>query len=269
MAAIELVLTGEGNTVNNKNKSSASIHLISAPKIGCQQCNLNTLCLPLSLSVDETEAVDQIVKRTRPLRKNQRIYSSGEQFRSIYAVRTGSVMVYSITDDGDEHVVGFYYPGEIFGLSAIGSGEYVNSAKALETSALCELPFDQLGSLATTLPVLQGRLYKLLSNEISEDQQLQMLLSKKNVEERLGTFILNLSQRYKQRKLSPNSFSLPMSRRDIGNFLGIAVETISRIFSKLQRERILEVDKKEVRILDQRRLCGIAHEEHHHNSAGL
>lgn len=248
----------------NSDKSSASIHLINpAPKIACQACSLNSLCLPLSLSLDETSALDAIIKRTRPLRKNQRIYGAGERFRSIYAVRTGAVMVYSITDDGDEHVVGFYYPGEIFGLNAIGSGLHINTAKALETSSLCELPFDQLEVLAKELPNLQGRIYKLLSSEISDDQQLQMLLSKKNVEERLGTFILNLSNRYKQRKLSPNSFSLPMSRRDIGNYLGIAVETISRIFSKLQRENILEVDKKEVRILDQDRLCGIAHEEKH------
>jgi CRP/FNR family transcriptional regulator len=217
----------------------------------------------MSLGNDETGALDAIVERTRPLGKNQRIYGAGDNFRSIYAVRTGSVMVYSITDDGDEHVVGFYYPGEIFGLNAIGSGRHINSAKALETSTLCELPFSKLESLAEELPSLQGRIYTLLSNEIAGDQQLQMLLSKKNVEERLGTFILNLSDRYRARKLSPSSFSLPMSRRDIGNYLGIAVETISRIFSKLQREKILAVDKKEVRILDQHRLCGIAHEEHY------
>jgi CRP/FNR family transcriptional regulator len=249
--------------MNKIDKSSSSIRLVAPPRIACQECNLNSLCLPLSLSTDETGALDNIVERTRPLGKNQRIYATGEQFRSIYAVRTGAVMVYSITDDGDEHVVGFYYPGEIFGLNAIGSGNHINSAKALETSALCELPFTNLESLAKDMPSLQGRIYRLLSDEIAGDQQLQMLLSKKNVEERLGTFILNLSDRYRQRKLSPSSFSLPMSRRDIGNYLGIAVETISRIFSKLQRENILVVDKKEVRILDQHRLCGIAHEEHY------
>lgn len=249
--------------MNKFEKTSASIHLLAPPRIACQQCNLNSLCLPLSLNLDETGALDKIIKRTRPLGKNQRIYGAGDQFRSIYAVRTGVVMVYSISDEGDEHVVGFYYPGEIFGLNAIGSGQHINCAKALETSALCELPFTKLESLAKEIPSLQGRIYKLLSNEIAGDQQLQMLLSKKNVEERLGTFILNLSSRYRQRKLSPSSFSLPMSRRDIGNYLGIAVETISRIFSKLQRENILEVDKKDVRILDQHRLCGIAHEEHY------
>jgi len=239
------------------------MHLVSPPKIDCLHCSLNSLCLPLSLNISDTTALDEIIKRTRPVGKNHRIYATGDQFRSIYAVRTGAVMVYSIADDGDEHVVGFYYPGEIFGLNAIGPGQHLNCAKALETSAICELPFDRLEKLARELPDLQARIYRLLSNKIAGDQQLQMLLSKKNVEERLGTFILNLSNRYRQRKLSPDSFSLPMSRRDIGNYLGIAVETISRIFSKLQRENILIVDKREVRILDQDRLCGIAHEAPH------
>jgi CRP/FNR family transcriptional regulator len=242
-------------------KNDSKIHVIQGFQTNCQSCGLNSLCLPVTLSASETEEVDQILKRSRPYRKNQMIYSPGENFVSIFAVRAGSVKVYNIDSSGDEHVIGFYFPGEIFGLNAIDEGHHVSFAKTLETTALCEIPFSKLESIAEELPNLQTRIYRLLSREIREDQQLQMLISKRSVEERLGTFILTLSERYRRRKLSPDSFGLPMSRRDIGNYLGVAVETISRVFSKLQRDNILIVEKKGVRILDKDALCGVAHRQ--------
>ena len=239
--------------------SNSNIRVIPGFQTNCQTCGLNALCLPVSLDTTETDQVDKILKRSRPYRKNQMVYTPGAEFISIYAVRAGSVKVYNIDSSGDEQVIGFYFPGEIFGLNAIDEGCHVSFAKTMETTALCEIPFAKLEQLAVELPNLQSRIYRMLSREIREDHQLQMLLGKRSVEEKLGTFLLTLSERFRRRKLSPDSFNLPMSRRDIGNYLGVAVETISRIFSKLQRDKIIVVEKKGVRIIDKDRLCGVAH----------
>lgn len=227
--------------------------------ISCQDCGLNALCLPYSLTMDEIDVVDKSFKRGKPFQKNQLIYEVGRPFSSLYAVRSGAIKTYSIDDTGEEHVIGFYLPGEIFGLDAIDSKSHESCAKALETSAICEMPYDRMDELSSKIHNLQTHMYRLLSREIREDQELQLLLSKKTAEERIGVFLLNLSARYSQRKLSPTSFRLPMARTDIGNYLGLAVETVSRVFTRMQNNEILHVEGKEVQILDHRRLCEVAH----------
>lgn len=225
----------------------------------CQECALNALCLPVSLSEEDVGRLDDIVGRGRPLQRNQRIYETGDKFGSIYAVRSGAIKVFNIDESGDEQVIGFYLAGEIFGLDAIHEQIHESSAKALETSAICEIPFQKVEELSLKIPNLQNHIYKMLSKEIHADQQLQLLLSKKTAEEKIGTFLLNLSARYHLRKLSPNSFRLPMARTDIGNYLGLAVETVSRVFTRLQKNDVLKVDGKEVSIINHQELCRIAH----------
>ena len=189
------------------------------------------------------------------------MFEDGQQFTSLYAVRSGAIKAYSADQNGEEQVIGFYLPGELFGLDAIHNDAYVCSAKALETSAVCELPFAQVTELSAKIHNLQAHMYKTLSKEINIDQQFHRLLSKKTAEERISTFLQNLSERYQRRKLSPTSFRLPMSRTDIGNYLGLAVETVSRVFTRLQQNGILKVDGKELQILDLGKLCDIAHSE--------
>ena len=227
--------------------------------VSCQACSLNALCVPHSLTESEVAIVDAAVKRSKPIQRNKTVFEAGDKFASLYTVRSGAVKTYSVDQEGDEHVIGFYLPGEMFGLDAISSGQHISSAKALETTAICEIPYNRLEELSAQIHNLQTHMYKLLSHEISEDQQLQLLLSKKTAEERIGNFLLGLSSRYRLRHLSPTSFRLPMARTDIGNYLGLTVETVSRIFTRLQKSNILQVDGKEVRILDQHRLCAVAH----------
>ncbi|MDB4151575.1 fumarate/nitrate reduction transcriptional regulator Fnr, partial [Pseudomonadales bacterium] len=207
------------------------------------------------------EIVDAALKRSKPIQRNKTVFEAGDKFSSLYTVRSGAVKTFSVDREGDEHVIGFYLPGEMFGLDAINSGHHISSAKALETTAVCEIPFNRLEELSRRIPSMQSHMYRLLSHEISEDQQLQLLLGKKTAEERIGSFLLGLSSRYRQRHLSPTSFRLPMARTDIGNYLGLAVETVSRIFTRLQKNDILKVDGKEVCILDHHRLCEIAQKE--------
>lgn len=226
--------------------------------VSCQHCSLSALCIPSNLTTKEMDEVDAAVKRSKPLQKNQLFFETGDTFVSLYAVRSGAVKTYSIDESGEEHVVGFFLPGELIGLDAIDTGIHQNSGKALETSTLCEIPYDQVAQLSMKIHNLQKHMYRLLSREIREDQELQLLLGKKTSEERIGAFLLGLSKRYKQRQLSPTSFRLPMARTDIANYLGLAVETVSRNFTRLQKHNILRVEGKEIEILDQYQLCAIA-----------
>ena len=230
-------------------------------QVSCQQCSLSALCIPKSLSNEEMDEVDATIKRAKPLQKGTSIFTSGDTFGSLYAVRSGAFKSFSIDEAGDEHVVGFFLPGELIGLDAIDDNFHPTSAKALETSTLCEIPFSEIENLSAKIHNLQSHMFRLLSREIREDQELHMLLGKKTADERIGTFLLNLSSRYKQRQLSATLFRLPMARTDIANYLGLAVETVSRVLTRLQHQKILSVEGKDVEIINHQQLCVVAHSE--------
>lgn len=219
-------------------------------KVACKDCNLFQLCLPVGIDARELEELDNIIKRRRPLKRGDHLFHVGTPFQSIYAVRSGSIKTYAPTEDGHEQVTGFHLPGELLGLDAINLEHHPCAAKALETTSLCEIPFDRLEELSTRLPSLQHQLLKIMSKEILHDQSLLMLLGKKSAEERLAALLLSLSERYLQRGFSPTDFYLSMSRNDIGNYLGLAVETVSRLFSRFQDEGLLNVQRKHVCITD-------------------
>lgn len=233
--------------------------------VSCQHCGLSAICIPTSLTDEELDIVDSEIKRAKPLHKNNTVFDAGDKFHSLYAVRSGAFKAYSIDESGEEHVVGFYLPGELIGLDAIDTAKHPTAAKALETSTVCELPYDQMEVLSSQIHNLQSHMYRLLSKEIREDQELQLLLSKKTAEERIGTFLLNLSNRHKRRHLSATLFRLPMARTDIANYLGLAVETVSRVLTRLQAQEVLKVDGKNLEILDHHQLCVIAHADCHGN----
>ncbi|MGK2915833.1 MAG: fumarate/nitrate reduction transcriptional regulator Fnr [Porticoccaceae bacterium] len=220
------------------------------PEVNCSACRMNTLCLPIALQIDEVDQLNAIVQRGRPIQKEEHIYRAADPFKSVYVVRSGSVKTYAINDNGIEQVTGFYFPGEIFGMDGIAHSHHISSALAMETSAICEIPFARLEELSITLPSLQRHFLRVMSREIASDQQLIALLGKNSAEERLATLLLSISARNARRNLSETRFRLPMSRADIGNYLGLTVETVSRVFSRFQKQRFLNVDKKEVQLLD-------------------
>jgi CRP/FNR family transcriptional regulator len=218
-------------------------------RINCSDCRLNSICLPIALESQDIDRLDSIIQRSKPLRKGEHIYRESEPFTSVFAVRSGSVKAYRITGDGKEQITGFYFPGELLGVDGIAQNSHTVSAKALETAAVCEIPFKRLEELSTILPSLQRHFFKLMSQEITQDQQLITLLSKNSAEQRIASLLLSISARSARLKLSATSFRLPMSRTDIGNYLGLTVETVSRIFSRLQKAGLLEVENKEIRML--------------------
>ena len=227
--------------------------------VSCQNCGLNELCIPHALSTAEINEVDRVVKRGKPLRRGDYVYHAGDDFSSLFAVRSGAIKVFTIDDMGGEQVIAFGLPGEILAMDAIDSEKHINSARALETSSVCELPYQDMEQLSASIQNLQVYMYKLMSREIRIDQELQMLLAKKASEERMGAFLMNLSMRYKRRKLSATHFRLPMARSDIANYLGLAVETVSRVLTRLQTLGALKVEGREIEILDHHALCEIAH----------
>lgn len=218
--------------------------------INCGNCRLGTICLPLALEADDIVRLDEIVQRGRPLQKNEHLYREGDEFDSVFAVRSGTIKAYRITGDGQEQVTGFYFPGEILGMDGISKDRYASSAKALETSAVCEIPFNRLEELSAQMPSLQRHFFQLMSQEITSDQQLITLLSKNSAEERVAALLIGISMRNARRKLSKTSFRLPMSRTDIGNFLGLTVETVSRVIGRFSKQGLIEVDSKEISLLD-------------------
>ncbi|WP_438465228.1 fumarate/nitrate reduction transcriptional regulator Fnr [Marinomonas sp. PE14-40] len=216
----------------------------------CQNCSLSALCLPISLADDDVNRLDQIIERKKPLKKGDILFRQGDEFESVYAVRTGTLKTFNITNSGEEQITGFYCPSELLGLSGIDKNIYPVSAKALETTTVCEIPFSHLEQLSEQIPTLKHQLFKVMSRKICDDQQMMVLLGKKNADEKVASLLLNLSARFKKRGYSATSFRLAMSRGEIGNYLGLAVETVSRVITRFQKNGMIQVDGKEISIID-------------------
>ena len=227
-------------------------------QVSCGNCRLSAICLPLSLHIDDIDKLDNIIQRSRPLQKGEYLYRANEPFQSVYAVRSGTVKSINISSNGEEQVTGFYLPGEILGMDGLAQNHHNNSAIALETSAICEIPFSRLEELSVEIPSLQRHFFQLMSKEIANDQQLITLLSKNSADERIAALLLSISTRNHRRHLSAAKFRLPMSRTDIGNYLGLTIETVSRVLSRLQKSGILNVNKKDIAILDMQSLKNTA-----------
>ncbi|MFB0962322.1 MAG: fumarate/nitrate reduction transcriptional regulator Fnr [Pseudomonas sp.] len=224
----------------------------------CKDCSLAALCLPLSLDMQDLDALDNIVKRSRPMKKGDFLFRQGDAFASVYAVRSGSLKTFSVTDCGQEQITGFHLPSEFVGLSGMDTELYPVSAIALETTSICEIPFDRLDELSASLPQLRRQLMRIMSREIRDDQQMMMLLSKKTADERIATFLVNLSARFRARGYSPQQFRLAMSRNEIGNYLGLAVETVSRVFTRFQQNGLLAAEGKEINLINLIEICALA-----------
>ena len=216
----------------------------------CGNCGLASMCLPLALTQPEMTQLDGIIKKSTPYRRGESIFRQGDIFTSIYAVRAGMVKSTVINARGEEQITGFYFPGELIGLNSLHEVFYSGTSIALETVSVCEIPFVKLDELSALLPELRRQLMRQMSQEISDEQNMMLVLAKTSAEEKLGNFLIRLSLRFKRLGFSATQFRLTMSRVDIGNYLGLAVETVSRTLTKLQLRGVIKVKGKEVAILD-------------------
>ncbi len=234
------------------------IRLRALPEAHCKDCSLSGMCLPLALQTEELDTLDEIVKRGRPLKKGEMLFRQGEPFSSIYALRSGAIKTFSLSDGGEEQITGFHLASEMIGLSGMDNQQYPVSAMALETTSVCEIPFERLDDLTAVMPQLRKQVMRLMSREIREDQQMMLLLSKKTADERIATLLINLSARFRARGYSARSFRLAMSRNEIGNYLGLAVETVSRVFTRFQQQGLIVAEGKQIEILEHTELCALA-----------
>jgi CRP/FNR family transcriptional regulator len=231
-------------------KSGQGALTVNQLRVACSSCSLRELCLPAGLDAREMERVDRLVNRRRRLARGEHLYRAGAPLAALYAIRSGFMKSCVLHDDGREQVAGFHMAGDLLGFDAIGSGRHISDTVALEDSEVCEIPFPHLERLARELPSLHQQLNRVLSREIARDYGVMLLLGSMKAEERLAAFLLNLSQRFAARGYSPYEFRLRMTREEIGSYLGLKLETISRVLSRLQQEGAIAVRHKNVKILD-------------------
>lgn len=219
-------------------------------KSDCMTCSLRELCLPVGLTDEETEYLGNLINHKFKVRRGEFLSHAGSDFKSLYAVKNGSFKTCTLKMDGRQQVTGFYMTGELLGLDAISPEKHTCDTIALDDSEVCEVPFGKLEEIGRSIPSLMSQFHKIMSREIVQDRGVMMLLGSMRAEERLAAFLLNLSTRFARRKYSPTDFVLRATREDIGSYLGLKLETVSRSFSKLQEEGLITVNNKHITLRD-------------------
>jgi CRP/FNR family transcriptional regulator len=240
--------------------SSRVVELHGCRPVTCRECGVYRLCVPLGLDSEEMTLLDRIVKRKQIVRRGQLLFRAGEPLHSVYAIQSGSVKTYLTTEDGRMQITGLLVPGELLGLSAIDSRRYSCDAMALETGSVCQISVDELEAVADRIPNLHYQMLRILSNQIRDNEQLMLLLGKRTAEERLAAFLLSLSRRLAARNFSPTCLRLSVSRGDIGNYLGVAEETVCRVLSRFQELGLIRVRRRQVELLELEKLRALAKE---------
>ena len=231
-------------------KTSAQEITLSVIKTACSNCNLQELCLPYGLNETEMSKLDELVSTRRKIKRGDHLYRAGEAFESIYAIRAGFFKTDVLLEDGRDQVTGFQMAGELLGLDGISTEHHSCNAVALEDSEVCHIPFSRLENLSREIQALQHHFHKVMSREIVRDHGVMMLLGSMRAEERLAAFLLNMSQRFNARGFSSQEFNLRMTREEIGSYLGLKLETVSRAFSRFQEDGLISVQQKHVLLLD-------------------
>ncbi|HXA47398.1 MAG TPA: fumarate/nitrate reduction transcriptional regulator Fnr [Burkholderiaceae bacterium] len=234
------------------NSSPSRFHV--APRLPekqsrCACCGLRELCVPTGLADSDMQRLDRIMTRRRVARGDV-LYRMGDPFTNLYAIHLGHFKTHQVSADGAEQITGFQMAGELLGMDAISTDRHNCYAVALEDSEVCEIPFSRLEELFAEIPALLRHFHRTMSQEITRDQNAMLLLGNMQAEQRFAAFLVNLSTRYKARGYSSTSFQFRMSREDIGNYLGLTIESISRLLTKFKKMEWITVDKREICISD-------------------
>lgn len=219
-------------------------------EVSCDRCSISALCLPGEMCDADRAALNQIVQRARPLRKGAYLFRAGEKADCVYALRTGSLKSYRVTPEGEEHVTGFFLPGEVVGLESLANGEHTQTALALDTALVCRIPLEQYEKLSERVPAMRRQLVKVMSRELHDVQERLADARHTGAPATLAGFLVNLSDRFSRRGLLSERFTLPMSRGDIASYLGLTLETVSRLLARFQVQELIDVHARDVRILN-------------------
>jgi len=238
---------------------TVSIQTAKKSALACHNCSLSELCLPRGLNRDELEMLENAINKTVKIKKKDYLFRRDEQQHSIYAVKAGAVKTSLSTPDGEEQILGFYLPGDLLGFDAFANNRHTCDAQALDDALVCELNMDSFQELCGKLSSMRGQMMRQIGAEIEREHMLLLTLGQMRTEERLATFLSSLSERNRERGFSSSEFNLPMARHDLANYLGMAVETLSRMFSRLQDDGIIAVQHRLIKIADMARLKQLAH----------
>jgi CRP/FNR family transcriptional regulator, anaerobic regulatory protein len=219
-------------------------------KAHCQTCGMRELCLPVGFNNDEMRQFDAVVTHRTRLQKYESLYAPGDPFRALYAIQLGSLKTVVASEDGRKQIAGYHMPGEIIGFDGIANDAHRAGAIALQDAELCALPFTDIEHLARTMPALQRNLHRIMSREITRDHVAMLMLGSMRAEERVAAFLLNLADRYQRLGYSPTEYVLRMSREEIGSFIGLKLETVSRLLSRFHQEGYIHVQGRTVKLLN-------------------
>lgn len=219
-------------------------------RIACSNCNLRELCMPMGLTAAELDRIDEVVASRRKVKRGDTLFRNGEKFTSLFAIRTGFFKTCITTEDGRDQVTGFQMAGEVIGLDGIVNDIHTCNAIALEDAEVCVMPFERIEELSREVNALQRHVHKIMSREIVRENGVMMLLGSMRAEERLAAFLLNLMQRLHARGFSQSELVLRMTREEIGSYMGLKLETVSRTFSKFVEDGIIEVKQRHIRVLN-------------------
>jgi len=231
-------------------RARAMLRDVSRSHTLCSACGVRDKCLSADLDAATAKKVDELVTTRIRLRKGDTLYRAGASFTALYAIRSGSLKTVLLAEDGRDQVAGYHMPGELLGLDGIGNEVHECQAIALEDSEVCALPFDRIEHTARDFPAFQHNVHRSLSKEIARQRSLMLLLGTMRADQRLAAFLLDLSQRYQARGYSSSEFILRMTREEIGSYLGLKLETVSRLLSRLQQEGLIQVQGRVVKLLE-------------------
>jgi len=230
-----------------------------APYQVCARCRLSELCRPVKLERDARAALERVIRRRRTLKRGQYLFRTGEPYHAVSALCAGSAKSVTTHDDGSVQVLSFHFPGELVGLCGLGAQQHLCDAVALETCEVCEIPLGRLFEVVELSPAVRQFMYRLLGEELQHQHLLmQPLVGRTAASERLAAYLLSLVRRYENRGLPARDIRLSMSRHDIGNYLGIAKETVSRLLGRFQDDGLISVRARQLRVNDLARLAALA-----------
>ncbi len=232
-----------------------------AIKVACSNCNLRELCMPVGLSPQELARIEEVVAVRRKVKRGTTLFRNGEPFESLFAIRTGFFKTCVTSGDGRDQVTGFQMAGEVIGLDGIVNDRHTCDAVALEDAEVCVMPFNRIAELSREINALQHHVHRIMSREIVREHGVMLLLGSMRAEERVAAFLLNLVQRLHARGFSGSELVLRMTREEIGSYLGMKLETVSRTFSKFADDGIIDVHQRHVRILDTAALQSIVNQQ--------
>jgi CRP/FNR family transcriptional regulator, anaerobic regulatory protein len=225
----------------------------------CRTCGLRELCLPAGINGEDLARLDAAVRDKRVLERGRPLYMAGDAFHSLFVVRSGALKTSVLDEGAGQQVIGFHLPGEIVGVDALASGRHASQADALERTSICELPFSKLEHVVSEIPALHRQLLRVISREVVQEHHHLVTMGQQQAQVRLAIFLKSLAERYATLRRDPSHLNLPMSRHDIASYLGLVVETVSRLFTRFETMGVLAVQRRSVTIVRPDLLAQLCH----------